>query len=102
MKKYTVILRRNNFLMDIFDSEDEHYVANSNKRFDGPLAAAKAAREEAAKADAPEVKSILAERGHQIRGQYTIDPDNYEVVVVFEGQHQPIFGWQPELCALMG
>lgn len=101
MKMYTVVLRRGSWLMEIFDSDDEHYVANPRKKFESMRAAVIAARLEAAEADAPEVQHIMGERGTLVRGKLTIDPDNYEVVVVFEGSHKPTFGWQPELCALL-
>lgn len=96
--KYTVILRRGNWLMDIFEEDEaELYVANSNKNFLDMREAIAAARLEAAKGDALEVKYILAERGTPARGTLTVDPDNYEVLAVLEGRHEVTFGWDPSI-----
>lgn len=88
MKQYTVVLRRSSFLLDIYDEPDfEFYIANPIKFFEGVPQAAKAAKLEAAKADRCDVHSILRERGvASVFNSFHIDPDNYEVVMVFEGR----------------
>lgn len=84
---YTVILRRSNWLMDILDggADEELYVANPDTPFATLQDAAIAAKQEAAKADLGDVKSILHERGLGMRAK-TIDPDHYKVIMVFEGR----------------
>jgi hypothetical protein len=84
--KYTVILKRSAWLQEIFDYDDvELYVANPNIDFGSVQEAAACAKVEAAKADVGDVMGILADRGMALRDA-EIDPDHYQVVLVFEGQ----------------
>jgi hypothetical protein len=85
--KYTIILQRSSWLQEILDQSSSEclYIANPDIDFDDVQAAARAAKREAAKADLGHVRAILNERGMDLV-KHVIDPDNYEVVFVFEGQ----------------
>lgn len=97
--KYTVILRRSPYLLELFDEDDhEFYVANPDIEFEDLRTAVHAARIEAAKADAPDALYTMRQRGIGVVGSVNIMSDNYEVVMVIEGIHKPIFGWAPELA----
>lgn len=102
--KYSVLLRRSNWLCELFDNDScDFYLANPDIDFATKQDAAKAAKIEAAKADLGDVKSALAERGlalASVRKGPMVPPDNYEVILVFEGRPDYTFGWQPELAAV--
>jgi hypothetical protein len=56
-----------------------------------------AARIEAATADRVEYVHCLRQQGINVVGSVNILSENYEVVMLFEGIHKPMFGWEPEL-----
>lgn len=101
--KYTIVLRRSPTLLETFDDEEmEFYVANPDKDFPDLTTAVRAARVEAAMADNPDFMDVLRQRGVNVVGSVNIRSDNYDVVMVFEGVHKPIFGWEPELSRFRG
>lgn len=89
--RYTIILRRATYLLDIFDEDDAMlYIANPDIDFGSLKEAVKAAKIEAAKADEPDARHILTERGLRSRGFEIVPEQGYQVIIVFEGRHEPI------------
>ena len=97
--KYTVILRRSEHLIGVMDDHtSEFYVANGDVEHEDLRSAVHAARLEAAAKDAPDYQYILREQGIKVVGSVNITSDNYEVIMAIEGQHKPIYGWEPQLA----
>lgn len=96
--KYTILLRRSPHLLEVMDDDEaEFYTFNPDTEFEDLRTAVKIAKVEAARADSPDYTYILSERGVKIVGSVNIMTENYEVVMVIEGQHRPKFWYEPEL-----